>query len=252
MSTMEYVKLGNGPRAFVLISGIGMSSVLGSAEAVGGLYARFLKDYTLYLFDRCMEIPDDVTVSDFVSDTVLCLKNDNVTSAIFVGMSQGGMIAQQIALDYPSLVTKLILCSSCSGPNDISNSVLTYWRTLAENCDVKALNNSFVDLIYSEVTKSQFGEYFKAHENDGTPEQCRRFVALLNSCNEFDCRERLKEIECPVLVLGSMQDKVLGAVGSLEIAEILGCSVYMYEGYGHAVYDEAKDFLDKIEEFVLQ
>ncbi|MCQ2483219.1 MAG: alpha/beta hydrolase [Clostridia bacterium] len=252
MSIMEYVKLGKGPKAFVLISGIGMNSVLSSAEAVGSMYARFLKDYTLYLFDRSMEIPDDVTISDFASDTVLCLRNDNVDSAIFVGMSQGGMIAQQIALDYPSMVTKLVVCSSSSGPNAISNTVLTYWCALAEKCDVKALNNSLVDLIYSEVTKTQFGEYFKAHENDGTPEQCKRFVALLNSSNEFDCRERLKEIKCPVLVLGSMQDKVLGAEGSLKTAEILGCSVYMYEGYGHAVYDEAKDFLDKIEEFLLQ
>lgn len=250
MSTMEYVKLGNGPRTFVLIAGIGLDSVLPKAEAVRGLYARFLNDYTLYLFDRSMEISTDVKVPDFARDTVACLKEAGVNSAIFTGMSHGGMIAQQIAIDYPDMVSKLIICSSSCCPNETSRATVTHWRDLAEKCDVPALNRSFVDLVYSEETKAQFGDFFKMQENVGTPEQCRRFVALLDSCAGFDCREQLGNIQCPVLVLGSRKDRALGAEGSLTISETLGCTCYMYEGYSHAVYDEAKDFLDHIEAFV--
>lgn len=251
MSLMEYVKLGRGSKTFVLISGIGMTSVLSSSEAVGNLYGRFLEDYTLYLFDRGEILPSDLNVSAMAQDTVEILQAEGVTEAVFTGMSQGGMIAQQIAIDYPSMVTKLIICSSCCGPNEIAVQVLARLRELSCVHDVKGINNAFVDLVYSETTKEKFGEFFKAHELDGTPEQCERFVVLLDACRDFDCRARLSEIKCPVLVLGSLKDKVLGGEGSLEIARILNCQIYMYEGYGHAVYDEAPDFLDRIEKFVL-
>lgn len=249
-STMEYVKMGQGKKTFVLLSGIGMTSVLGSAEAVGSLYGRFLDEYTLYLFDRSMTIPSDATVADFARDTVACLKADGVEHAVITGMSQGGMIAQQIALDQPGFVDKLILCSSHSSPNEQSLALMSRWLDAAESDDVRTLNQMFVEYVYSEVTKSKFGEYFHEHENDGTPEQCRRFATLLRACVSFDVKDRLSEIHCPTLILGSKQDRVLGEEGSLSLTRIPNSQIYLYDGYGHAVYDEAPDFLDRIEAFV--
>ena len=31
-----------------------------------------------------------------------------------------------------------------------------------------------------------------------------------------------------------------------DLAEALGCGLYVYEGYGHAVYDEAPDYLARV------
>lgn len=249
-STMEYVKMGQGKKTFVLLSGIGMTSVLGSAEAVGSLYGRFLDEYTLYLFDRSMTIPSDATVSDFARDTLACLEADGVEHAVFTGMSQGGMIVQQIALDRPDFVEKLILCSSHSSPNEQSLALMSRWLDAAESGDVRTLNQMFVEYVYSEVTKSKFGDYFREHEADGTPEQCRRFATLLSACMSFDVKDRLSEIHCPTLILGSKQDQVLGEEGSLSLSKIPNSQLYLYDGYGHAVYDEAPDFLDHIEAFV--
>lgn len=41
---------------------------------------------------------------------------------------------------------------------------------------------------------------------------------------------------------------VLGAAASIELADELKCELYMYDG-GHAVYDEAPDYKDRIQDF---
>ncbi len=53
----------------------------------------------------------------------------------------------------------------------------------------------------------------------------------------------LKKIQCPVLVIGSKDDRVLGSKASLLIAnQIPHSELFMYEGYGHAAYDTAPDY----------
>ena len=51
------------------------------------------------------------------------------------------------------------------------------------------------------------------------------------------------------MVIGGRQDKVVGAAASEEIAEKIGCELYMYESLGHAAYEEAKDFNEKVYAF---
>ena len=69
-----------------------------------------------------------------------------------------------------------------------------------------------------------------------------RFYHLIKVTVDFDVYDRLPEIKCPCFVSGSFKDMVLSGQGSVEIAEKLGCPMYMYDEYSHAVYDEAPDY----------
>ena len=63
--------------------------------------------------------------------------------------------------------------------------------------------------------------------------------------------EALEKIKCPVIVLGGRQDKVVTGSASEEIAEKLGCKIHMYDGLGHAAYEEARDFNQIVFEFFI-
>ena len=76
-----------------------------------------------------------------------------------------------------------------------------------------------------------------------------RMGIMARSCYEFDCRSELGKIRCPVLVMGGEKDRTIGAAGSRELAEYLGCECYIYPDYGHAVYDEAPDYKDRMLRF---
>ena len=44
---------------------------------------------------------------------------------------------------------------------------------------------------------------------------------------------------------------MVGGIASSEIAEKLGCEIYMYEKLGHAAYEEAKDFNQRVLDFLM-
>ena len=51
-------------------------------------------------------------------------------------------------------------------------------------------------------------------------------------------------------MLGGKQDKIVGSTASDELAtRIPGCELYVYENYGHGLYEEAKDFVTRVLEF---
>ena len=50
-------------------------------------------------------------------------------------------------------------------------------------------------------------------------------------------------------MIGGMQDKVVSKEASEEIAEKLGCKIFMYNDLGHAAYEEAKDFNQRVYDF---
>ena len=79
---------------------------------------------------------------------------------------------------------------------------------------------------------------------------CDHFVLGLESLLKHDCRDSLKEIKCPTMVVGPDGDKVLGKGASPYLSSLIPNSVlYMYEGYNHAVYDEAPDYKKRVYDF---
>ena len=57
----------------------------------------------------------------------------NIKSASILGISQGGMIAQKIAIKYSSRVDKLILVVTTSRVNDIIKRRYQYLKEMKEN-----------------------------------------------------------------------------------------------------------------------
>ena len=68
---------------------------------------------------------------------------------------------------------------------------------------------------------------------------------------DFDARGELGKIACPTLILGGEEDRIVGAEASRELhGAIAGSELYIYPGLGHAAYEEAKDFNERIYRFL--
>ena len=67
--------------------------------------------------------------------------------------------------------------------------------------------------------------------------------------------EDLERIQCPVMAVGAYEDSVLDSDATMEIAENLDCRpdfrLYMYIGYGHAAFDTAPDYRERLLKFFL-
>lgn len=249
---MNVIRFGSGPKNFVMIAGVSLSGLEGQGEGVAAAYAEMAQDFTFYLFDRRKVLPKGHTVMDMAEDIYTCLRQLEISSAVVYGVSQGGMIAQCLAIRHPELVEKLILCSSqCRATAKMKASVEA-WRAPAEAGDVVALNRLFFDMVYSEKFLDGVRDLLPTLEKVGTPEDCERFLVLIEACRTFDVYDEVTKISCPTLVIGDTNDRVIGYEGSTEIAQRLDCELYTYDQYSHAVYDEAPDIKQLILRFTRQ
>ena len=52
-------------------------------------------------------------------------------------------------------------------------------------------------------------------------------------------------------MIGGVEDSVVTGQASWEIADTLGCEIYMYDNLGHVTYEEAADYNMRILKFLV-
>ena len=251
---MQYFRFGTGARPFVILPGLSVQSVMGAAEAVAGAYADFAEDYTVYVFDRRSELPETYSVYQMGLDTAEAMRSLGLFGADVFGASQGGMMAQVIAIEAPELVHRLVLGSTTSHIKPEDEPVFDEWLQLARAKDGPALYDAFGKAIYPEAVYEQYRDALLAAGATVTEEEFRRFITLTEGMRGFNVTDRLDRIQCPVLVIGVLEDAVLESDATMEIAVKLdekpGFSLYLYTGYGHAAFDTAPDYRKRMLRFL--
>ena len=246
---MNYLKFGKGKKTLVLIPGLSVQSVLLMGDAVAHDYRLFTDEYTVYLFDRCQDVPPVYTVENMARDTAEKMKELGLADACIFGASQGGMISILVAAWYPELVHKVVLGSTAAKITNLGITVIRKWISLAEKRDGAGLYLDFLDKVYPSSMFDKYRDAFIEAGKSVTDAELDRFIINAKGAEGFDALSELKKIKCPVLVMGSDDDAVLGARASYELAELLGCKIHMYKDYGHDCYDTAPDFKERMFKF---
>lgn len=99
---MEYARFGVGKKFFIIIPGLSIKNILKSAAIVAESYKIFAEEYTVYLFDRRKMISPGYSLKEMADDIAEAMKNLGISNADIFGFSQGGMIAQDLAIRYPN------------------------------------------------------------------------------------------------------------------------------------------------------
>ncbi len=254
--SMDYFKFGNGPRNIVLLPGLSIQSVMGSADAVADAFAFAVNDFTVYTIDRRKELPEEYSIYEMARDTAKVLKQLGLSDIYLFGASQGGMIAMTIAIEHPELVKKLCLASTSSHVTDEQFESLNKWVELAKKKDKEGLYLCFGEMVYPPAVFEQFKGYFIECSKTVTDDELKRFIIIASGTKDFNVTDRLKEIKCPVMTTGTFEDEVLDSDATMEIAEQLDeehdFKLYMYTGLGHASFDTAPDYKKKVTDFFME
>ncbi len=245
----DYAVFGKGDKNFAMIPGLSIKPVTESVSEIEKAYEMFSDIYTVYLFDRPKPLGAGATVFDIAKSLYEALIGLNIESAYFFGASQGGMILQSMLINHPEIAKKAVLASTASRTDSDMKDKIGAWVRLARLRDTKNLHLKFFEDIYSEELMKSLGDAVYSLIPECTEEEFDYFCILANSCKDFDVYDSLDKITCPVLVIGSEKDKIMGKERQTEIDEKLGGELYLYSSFGHAVYDEAPDFKQRIFDF---
>ena len=246
---MDWFRFGRekGPK-LVILPGVSLKSVMGSKDAVIGAYSLLAEDYDIYLLDRIRVFPEDYDVRQMAEDSLRALRAIGLYKVHLMGVSQGGMITMMMAIREPEAVQSMTLCSTSAKMED--SAALEAWMKLAEERNLPALMEAFGEAVYTPSFYAKYKDLIIASGAGAEEQDFRNFIISLRGTAGFDCLEELQGVRCPCFVIGASEDRVVGAEASIALSERLQCERFIYEGYGHAVYDEAPDYLTHIKAFL--
>lgn len=250
---MDFISFGMGKKNVILIPGLGdgLRTVKGTAIPFAFMYREYTKEYKVYVFSRKKVLEEGYTTRDMARDMKIAMEKVGIEKADIVGVSQGGMIAQYIAIDYPEVVNKLVLAVTVSRSNALIENVVGTWMEWAQQGKYTDIQIDTAEKMYTEAYLKKNRWMYPLLGIMGKPKDGNRFLLMAKACLTHNAYDELNKIKMPCLVIGAKQDQVVGGKASEEIAKkIEGSLLYMYPDYGHGVFEEAKDFNQRIREFL--
>ena len=175
---MNYITFGNGTRPLLMIQGLNTRDIKGSATMLSVIYRIFAKDFKVYLFDRRKDLPENVTVRELAADIALAMDELCIGKADILGVSQGGMIAQYLAIDRPDLVNKMVLAVTLSKNNETVVNVVNTWLHMTEQEDWKGLINDMAVKMYSDAYIRKYKIMMPVLTFVQKPKDIPRFIIL--------------------------------------------------------------------------
>ncbi len=249
---MYYVAFGKGKKNLIVLPGLsdGLWNVKGKSWLLFGSYIRFFKNYRVYMFSRKNGLPEGYSIKEMADDQAVALKNLGIKKTMVMGVSQGGMVAQLLAANHPELVEKLILVVTAPYANDTIKAVVSKWIEMTKNDTHTNLMLDTAEKVYSEKFNKKNKKYLPFLARFTKPKSYDRFCKNAYAILNFDARAELQRIKCPTYIMSGNQDNTVGNEAPYELkAGIANSEILMFDGLGHGLFEEDKDFYNKVLEF---
>ena len=249
----DYIQFGKGKKNLIMIPGLGDGLVTVKNKAFMGklLFQPYTKDYTVTLISRKNEYDENATTFRMAAEQAAVMEALGICNAHVVGVSQGGMIAQHLAADYPDLVDRLVLVVTVPKSNGMIRENVDRWISLAEKHDFKGLMIDVNEKSHPDKILKKQRKYYPFMALMLRKPDVRRFVIQANACKNHDALEKAKTIQAPTLVIGGAEDVTLGCEGARILAQIIpGSQLVVFSGQGHALYEDEKQFHNTVLSFL--
>lgn len=249
--TMKYAKMGSGTKTFVMIPGLSIKSVCDMANSISEAYKIFLNEYTIYCFDRIDNPKFGYSIYDMANDTLEAIKLLGLKDIYLFGASQGGMISALMVLKEETLFKKILVASTSFNLTNYTN--IFDWIKDASIDKKEALYLDFSKLIYTDDVFEKYKDYLINESKNISENDINKFIIFASSLPNFSIIDNIKNIRIPFLMVNSSSDTLLTIKPLLEVKEKVNnkpnFSFYIYNDYGHALYDLAPDFKKIMLEF---
>jgi 3-oxoadipate enol-lactonase len=195
------------------------------------------------------------TTALFAQDAKALVDELGITDFHLLGVSMGGMIAQEYALAHPGDLRSLTLACTYAAPGPFCSRMFAMWA------DMAPVNG--VPFIMRDVTLWAFTVPFfeereeELREFEGEMAQMTQpteaYLAQLHSIRTHDTTQRLGEITVPTLVLAGEEDILIPVRLSRRLHEGIAGSAWATTPGGHAcLWEHPEPFNDAVLAFLSQ
>jgi pimeloyl-ACP methyl ester carboxylesterase len=210
----------------------------------------FRKYYRVITFDnrgagKSDKPPGPYSTRMMADDTVKLMDLLGIDKAHIMGLSMGGMIAQELAINYPQRVMKLVLASTYARQDETSGDTKEQAKFIHLAPEKKAsaliglaFNKPFYRFIFGLLAGVQT-RFVRASARVGIAGQSE-------ACLKHDTLDRLSSITAPTLVIVGTGDRIIKPVSSEVIAgKIPNARLVKVEGASHYFSFEMKNVFNR-------
>lgn len=200
--------------------------------------------------------PGPCTIEQMADDARALLDHLDIARASIVGVSMGGFIAQEIALQHPSRVVALVLCNTAfGGPRALAPSrevITALKREAAEGWSASAIRARMglrLSREFIEANPALVDELVEQRRACGTAPHA--WAAQLEAALSFASETRLPRLNAPTLVLTGDQDAIVPSENSHALARrIAGARLAVLPGGHFCFLESAEAFNDQVLRFL--
>jgi len=158
------------------------------------------------------------SMAQMAADAAAVLNAARVNAAHVFGVSMGGMIAQEFALQFPKKVRSLILgCTAAGGPDAVRAEQEVLQVLMTRGQDPDAFAKAMGPFIYDAGTSAQQIEEDTALRRKWYP-SADAYFAQLQGIMAWEAYGRLAQISAPTLVIHGENDRLVPAENARMIA----------------------------------
>jgi len=200
----------------------------------------------------------EYSIKLFADDTAGLMDALGISRANVLGLSMGGMIAQELVLNYPEKVKKLVLCAThCGGAKSVqaSEEVLGILTADKRGMSAEEVARMTIPLLFTEdfIKNTPGVEELVIEQITKNPISNEAFMRQMSAIMNFDAYDRLSQIKTPTLILHGRQDILVPPEnGSILEKAIPGSRLVSFENSAHGLMEETEEVLDTILEFLAE
>jgi pimeloyl-ACP methyl ester carboxylesterase len=246
---LYYEEYGDGETAVILLHGFLSSSKMWSNSYVPTL----IKNYKVYTIDlrghgNSNNVKIGCNLQQMADDIYQFTILKNIDACILAGMSMGGAIAIQFAINFPDKIKSLLLMSP--GPGTLFSKGFFFWSTILSFVSQKKflLKLSFKSALMNPLPREVFAEFI----DGATLVSKASWLQYLHPHNKIQNFERLTNLKTPTLVIIGEKDKTIPIEFQESVADIIPKAVkVVMKNEGHAVVIEKPEkVLSEINSFL--
>ncbi len=255
-NTELYYQIEGKGNPFLLIAGLGSDS-----QSWSPIIPKLSRHFTVITPDnrgvgRTKSGNSEFSIQQIADDTIGLVKHLGFTSVNLLGHSMGGFVAQDIAIRYPEFVSNLILAGTSSINSERNNVLFNDWASYLESG--MELKKWFRSLFFWLFTR----DFFKNKKllniairyaiEYPYPQSKNDFRNQVNAISNFNCQNRISEINTKTLVINGKEDILFPPEESHKfLGMIEGAKFSVIEKSAHSIFIEnPKGFTDCVLNFL--